>query len=307
MPSWSQLATRAKPGPRAQVFAQRAAQIGTLVRLYLLLKFLLGASRHVYAYGISGTAVQFYTAVKNVSDGVGGFRARRGRQRATSLVHHIASLAPAPCTMPTRMPCSRSSTDIQLIVRLMLRLPSARAEVTKELAKTREDLKSKIAPTEYPAGIELENSRSIPEHGHDVEWLRGQWTNMHKLERGDLESGRVSGAVYHVSLPPKCADIRAARSSTLSSTRPSPTSSYPTPSTRMSSPECARWRLTWCPWFSSSSTAKVVAALVSYSAGIRLTPATSGGTESIIMSVKTHRDWARAIKGIKEPEMWEVV
>ena len=30
---------------------------------------------------------------------------------------------------------------------------------------------------------------------------------------------------------------------------------------------------------------------------------TSGGTESIIMSVKTHRDWAKAVKGITEPEM----
>ena len=30
---------------------------------------------------------------------------------------------------------------------------------------------------------------------------------------------------------------------------------------------------------------------------------TSGGTESIIMSVKAHRDWARATKGITEPEM----
>ncbi|SRR6266403_95429 len=31
---------------------------------------------------------------------------------------------------------------------------------------------------------------------------------------------------------------------------------------------------------------------------------TSGGTESILMSVKTHRDWARAVKGICEPEMY---
>ncbi|KZS98485.1 PLP-dependent transferase, partial [Sistotremastrum niveocremeum HHB9708] len=30
---------------------------------------------------------------------------------------------------------------------------------------------------------------------------------------------------------------------------------------------------------------------------------TSGGTESIIMSVKTHRDWARTVKGITEPEI----
>lgn len=31
---------------------------------------------------------------------------------------------------------------------------------------------------------------------------------------------------------------------------------------------------------------------------------TSGGTESIIMSVKTHRDWARQTKGVTEPEMY---
>ena len=31
---------------------------------------------------------------------------------------------------------------------------------------------------------------------------------------------------------------------------------------------------------------------------------TSGGTESIIMSIKTYRDWARKVKGIIEPEMF---
>jgi sphinganine-1-phosphate aldolase len=30
---------------------------------------------------------------------------------------------------------------------------------------------------------------------------------------------------------------------------------------------------------------------------------TSGGTESIIMAVKTYRDWAKKTKGITEPEM----
>lgn len=34
---------------------------------------------------------------------------------------------------------------------------------------------------------------------------------------------------------------------------------------------------------------------------------TSGGTESIIMAVKTHRDWARDTKGITNPEMCSVV
>ena len=31
---------------------------------------------------------------------------------------------------------------------------------------------------------------------------------------------------------------------------------------------------------------------------------TSGGTESIVMAVKTYRDWARSVKGITEPEMY---
>ena len=30
---------------------------------------------------------------------------------------------------------------------------------------------------------------------------------------------------------------------------------------------------------------------------------TSGGTESIVLAVKTHRDWARDVKDITEPEM----
>ncbi len=34
---------------------------------------------------------------------------------------------------------------------------------------------------------------------------------------------------------------------------------------------------------------------------------TSGGTESIIMAIKTYRDWAKAVKGITEPEMYVLV
>ena len=31
---------------------------------------------------------------------------------------------------------------------------------------------------------------------------------------------------------------------------------------------------------------------------------TSGGTESIMMSIRAHRDWARETKGITEPELY---
>ncbi len=81
----------------------------------------------------------------------------------------------------------------------MLRMPSARAQIAKELAKTRAELSSKIAPKTLPPGVELEDVRALPAQGHDIEWLRKEWSNMAKLDRGDLGAGRVSGAVYHVS------------------------------------------------------------------------------------------------------------
>lgn len=71
--------------------------------------------------------------------------------------------------------------------------------MAKELAKTRSGLKASLAPDTFPEGIELNGTRSIPEQGHDIEWLRKEFTNLHKLDRGDVEGGRVSGAVYHVS------------------------------------------------------------------------------------------------------------
>jgi len=37
---------------------------------------------------------------------------------------------------------------------------------------------------------------------------------------------------------------------------------------------------------------------------VRKMKAESGGTDNIIMSIKTYRDWARKVKGITEPEMF---
>lgn len=48
---------------------KRISQISSIIRLLLVLKLLLGAYRHVYAYGILGTGQQIYTAIKNVRAG----------------------------------------------------------------------------------------------------------------------------------------------------------------------------------------------------------------------------------------------
>lgn len=68
MPQWSQIAQRAKPGPRVKLVAQRAGQLGSLFRMIVFLKALLGLYRHIYGYGIIGTSKQIYGVFKNVSD-----------------------------------------------------------------------------------------------------------------------------------------------------------------------------------------------------------------------------------------------
>lgn len=87
----------------------------------------------------------------------------------------------------------------QIVVAIMLSLPSSRRQISSELAKTRAELKAKLAPTTFPNGITLTPTRVMPQKGRDRGWLEEEWKGMKKLERGDVDSGRVSGTVYHVS------------------------------------------------------------------------------------------------------------
>lgn len=66
MVAWSNLSV-GPPSPKTKLTLQRLGQLASILRLLILLKFLLKASRHVYAYGILGTAEQGYIALKNVS------------------------------------------------------------------------------------------------------------------------------------------------------------------------------------------------------------------------------------------------
>lgn len=87
-----------------------------------------------------------------------------------------------------------------LVVRIMLAFPSNRAKLNSELAKTRAELKEKLAPSQYPDGVRLTTVRTLPETGRGREWLESEWENLKKLEKADVDNGRVSGAVYHVSI-----------------------------------------------------------------------------------------------------------
>lgn len=41
----------------------------------------------------------------------------------------------------------------------------------------------------------------MPESGKGKQWLEEEFRNLKSLERGDVDGGRVSGTVYHVSAP----------------------------------------------------------------------------------------------------------
>lgn len=152
----------------------------------------------------------------------------------------------------------------------------------KELGKTEDDLSKSLAPTSFPDGIVLHDNSKLPEKGRDIEWLRAEWANLHKLEKDDVTAGRVSGAVYHGGEELNTV-IQEAMSNFLVT---NPLHPDVFPGVRKMESELVRSVLNL---FSGPNGAGTT---------------TCGGTESILMSVKTHRDWARAVKGIKEPEMW---
>jgi sphinganine-1-phosphate aldolase len=87
----------------------------------------------------------------------------------------------------------------QLVIKILLSLPSSKLQLAKELGEARSGLRSKLAPTTYPDGIELTSVRKLPEHGRSREWLENEWKGLKALEKGHVEDGKISGTVYHVS------------------------------------------------------------------------------------------------------------
>lgn len=113
----------------------------------------------------------------------------------------------SPCGLSTRVIGPKGLTDLQFIVRLALRLPSSQRQVKEQLGEVRQQLVKKLAPREFPEGVDLTICRELPANGRDIDWLRKEWSNMDKLNRGDVEKGRVSGAVYHVRIEISAGDV----------------------------------------------------------------------------------------------------
>ncbi|KAG1715776.1 hypothetical protein ID866_1400 [Astraeus odoratus] len=175
---------------------------------------------------------------------------------------------------------------VRRILLLLLALPPSRSKVQSELSKVRHDIELKL----MPQGEGISRHLALPPQGRSVQWILEEMDKMDeeanrgKGENGngvDWREGKISGAVYHGGEDLTRVIVAAFERYAVSN----PLHPDVFPAVR-----------------------KMEAEIVSMCLRLYNNPdgagtMTSGGTESIVMAVKTYRDWARAVKGIRNPEM----
>ncbi|EMD37692.1 hypothetical protein CERSUDRAFT_114330 [Gelatoporia subvermispora B] len=168
---------------------------------------------------------------------------------------------------------------VQEVMLLALRLPAARRKVDTELGKARIQIESKM----IAQGPGVTRHLALPENGKTPDWI------LHEMEKMDAEfdnhsdwrDGKISGAVYHGGEDLMKVIMAAMERYSVSN----PLHPDVFPSVRKMEAEI------------------VAMCLKMYNNPNGAGATTSGGTESIVLAVKTYREWARAVKGITKPEM----
>ncbi|GJE92746.1 PLP-dependent transferase [Phanerochaete sordida] len=157
-------------------------------------------------------------------------------------------------------------------------LPAQRKKAEADIAKAKLTIESKLVPQ----GEAVTRHTSLPAKGHYPEWILNEMGKMdNEIGHAEWKHGKISGAVYHGGDDLTKVIVAAFERYCVSN----PLHPDVFPAVRKMEAEI----VAMCLRMYNNPTG----------AGVT----TSGGTESIIMSVKTHRDWARATKGITEPEM----
>ncbi|KAJ3535211.1 hypothetical protein NMY22_g6587 [Coprinellus aureogranulatus] len=169
----------------------------------------------------------------------------------------------------------------QFVVRLVLRLPSMQKKVTTEMSKARLDIENKLVPK----GPNVTRHLTLPEDGKSLEWILAEMEKMDVELNGQSSvwnQGKLSGAVYHGG-----EDLQRIISAAYDRYCVSnPLHPDVFPAVRKMEAEIVAMVL---KLYNAPDTGCGVV--------------TSGGTESIIMALKTYRDWAKKVKGITEPEI----
>ncbi|KAG0199733.1 hypothetical protein BGX28_007019 [Mortierella sp. GBA30] len=157
-------------------------------------------------------------------------------------------------------------------------LPSVKNRLDRELSKAAKDIEDKVAPQDD----KFPRYTTLPEHGFSEEEMSRELERYSELPHTRWEDGRVSGAVYHHNKV--LSDLAALAYRKFSSSNPLHPEVFPG-TRKMEAEVCA-----------------MVSDLFHAPAGSGAIM-TSGGTESILMSCKTHRDWGKETKGITKPEI----
>ncbi|KAJ3481819.1 hypothetical protein NLI96_g7401 [Meripilus lineatus] len=162
---------------------------------------------------------------------------------------------------------------------LALRVPSAKKKVEAELGKAKLDIEKKVAPD----SVGIKRNLSLPSKGQSADWILEEMAKMDKEfgEKTNWKDGKISGAVYHGGDDLQKLISQAFERYSVSN----PLHPNVFPAIRKMEAEIVAMCLR----------------MYNHPDGAGVT--TSGGTESIIMAIKTYRDWAEATKGITEPEI----
>ncbi|KAH9944721.1 PLP-dependent transferase [Amylocystis lapponica] len=167
---------------------------------------------------------------------------------------------------------------VQETILLALRFPAARKKVDRELGEAR----TQIEKSMVPQGPDVRRHLALPQEGQTQEWIIEEMAKMDTESEGaNWRLGKLSGAVYHGGDDLNRVILAAIARYSFSN----PLHPDAFPAVRKMEAEIVAMCL---KMYNNPNGAGVT---------------TSGGTESCIMAVKTHRDWARATKGITEPEM----
>ncbi len=167
--------------------------------------------------------------------------------------------------------------------KLLTKLPFVQRRLEQEYAKMMRELE----PAVHPYQGRFQSFTSIPAVGWHREEILAEMTALQEQEQPRWQAGFASGAVYHGDAE----HIAFLNRVYALNAQSNPLHADLWPSTVKYEAEIV------------AMTAKLLGAA-------KVTPSdevcgtiTSGGTESILLAMKTYRDWARAEKGITKPEL----
>jgi sphinganine-1-phosphate aldolase len=159
-------------------------------------------------------------------------------------------------------------------------IPGVQAKIDKEIGGQLKEMRSHVTPD--LADESLPSYPVLPSTGLSEEAVYEALERLRGLKTNDYKDGQVSGAIYHAGTEISRIAVRAYETFLWSN----PLHADLFPAVRRMEAEVVAMVI---KMFNGGSDA--------------CGTTTSGGTESILMAVKTYRDWAKDVKGITSPEL----